>query len=150
VFDLLHPGIGDVRRRALRRDAHQRVTQSFRIARELHRRGVGQALALARDPGLQDAARPEADLADDRNADASIATAAPGGGTAPQARYRPAIAVPSATPGPSGLIDERMSPLRMWLNSWAMTPCNCSRFSRSRAPRVTAMAALAGGAPARR
>ena len=31
----------------------------------------------------------------------------------------------------------RMSPLRMWLNSWPMTPCSSSRESFCRAPRVT-------------
>ena len=41
-----------------------------------------------------------------------------------------------------------MSPLRMWLNSWATTPCNSSRLRRSRQPRVTPMTALAGSVPA--
>ena len=42
----------------------------------------------------------------------------------------------------------RMSPLRMWLNSCAITPCSSSRLSRVAAPRVTAMAASAGELPA--
>ena len=42
----------------------------------------------------------------------------------------------------------RMSPLRMWLNSCAMTPCNSSRSSNSSVPRVTAIAASAGVYPA--
>ena len=41
-----------------------------------------------------------------------------------------------------------MSPLRMWLNSCATTPCSSSRFSSVAAPRVTAMAASAGELPA--
>ncbi len=35
----------------------------------------------------------------------------------------------------------RMSPLRMWLNSWPTTACSSSRLSRSSVPRVTAIAA---------
>ena len=38
----------------------------------------------------------------------------------------------------------RMSPLRMWLNSWAMTPCSSSRFRYSSAPRVTPITASPG------
>ena len=34
-----------------------------------------------------------------------------------------------------------MSPLRIWLNSWPMTPCNSSRESNLMQPRVTAMTA---------
>jgi hypothetical protein len=41
-----------------------------------------------------------------------------------------------------------MSPLTMWLNSWAMTPWSCSRSSRRSAPSVTAMAASLGVLPA--
>ena len=37
-----------------------------------------------------------------------------------------------------------MSPLRMWLNSCAITPCSSSRLSRSSAPRVTATTASDG------
>src|SRR5882757_9898706 len=42
----------------------------------------------------------------------------------------------------------RMSPLRMWLNSCPMTPCNSSRLSWASAPPVTVMAASAGVKPA--
>ncbi len=35
----------------------------------------------------------------------------------------------------------RMSPFRMWLNSWATTPCSSSRDSRVSVPRVTAITA---------
>jgi hypothetical protein len=38
----------------------------------------------------------------------------------------------------------RMSPLRMWLNSCATTPCNSSRESCSAVPRVTATTASLG------
>ena len=42
----------------------------------------------------------------------------------------------------------RMSPLRMWLNSWAMTPCSSSRVSCSTQPRVTPTTASLGEKPA--
>ena len=32
----------------------------------------------------------------------------------------------------------RMSPFRMWLNSWPITPCSSSRLSVASVPRVTA------------
>ena len=41
-----------------------------------------------------------------------------------------------------------MSPLRMWLNSWAMTPCSWSRVSCWALPRVTAITASLGEKPA--
>ena len=41
-----------------------------------------------------------------------------------------------------------MSPLRMWLNSWATSACNCSRSRRSTAPRVTSTDARSGWYPA--
>ncbi|MEM0896652.1 MAG: hypothetical protein AAGJ79_07175 [Verrucomicrobiota bacterium] len=41
-----------------------------------------------------------------------------------------------------------MSPLRMWLNSWAMTPCNSSRERSFMHPRVTPMTASLGESPA--
>ncbi len=47
--------------------------------------------------------------------------------------------IPNSTPKSQLL--SRMSPFRMWLYSWAITPCSSSRFNRSSAPRVTAMAA---------
>ena len=40
-----------------------------------------------------------------------------------------------------------VSPFSRWLNSCAMTPCNCSRLSSSIAPRVTPMAASRGENP---
>src|SRR5690606_18675598 len=45
-------------------------------------------------------------------------------------------------------IFSRMSPWRMWLNSWAMTPCSSSRDSVSMAPRVMPMTASPGAKPA--
>ena len=42
----------------------------------------------------------------------------------------------------------RMSPLRMWLNSWAITPCSSWRLRWSMVPRVTATTASAGEMPA--
>ena len=42
----------------------------------------------------------------------------------------------------------RMSPLRMWENSWAMTPCSSSRVSRVMQPRVTPITASLGERPA--
>ena len=41
-----------------------------------------------------------------------------------------------------------MSPLRMWLNSCPITPCNSSRLSASSVPRVTTTAAWLGEKPA--
>ncbi len=54
--------------------------------------------------------------------------------------------IPASTPIRRML--RRMSPLTTWLNSCAITPCNSARLSRSRVPRVTATAALAGDQPA--
>jgi len=42
----------------------------------------------------------------------------------------------------------RMSPCRMWLNSWAITPCSSSRESCSAVPRVTPITALSSRVPA--
>ena len=41
-----------------------------------------------------------------------------------------------------------MSPFKMWLNSWPMTPCNSSRESSFMQPRVTVMVASPGLWPA--
>ena len=41
-----------------------------------------------------------------------------------------------------------MSPLRMWLNSCATTPCSSERVSRSSVPRVTPITAFVGSVPA--
>ena len=41
-----------------------------------------------------------------------------------------------------------MSPLPMWLNSWAMTPWSSSRVRLRKAPRVTPTAASCGELPA--
>jgi hypothetical protein len=41
-----------------------------------------------------------------------------------------------------------MSPLRMWLNSWAMTPWSWSRLSCRTQPRVTPTTASPGVKPA--
>ena len=41
-----------------------------------------------------------------------------------------------------------MSPLRMWLNSWAMTPWSSSRVRFWMQPRVTPMTASPGVYPA--
>ena len=41
-----------------------------------------------------------------------------------------------------------MSPLAMWLNSWAITPCSSRRVKWSSAPLVTPMAALSAVQPA--
>ena len=41
-----------------------------------------------------------------------------------------------------------MSPLRIWLNSWAMTPCSSSRVRILRQPGVTPMTASLGVKPA--
>ncbi len=49
---------------------------------------------------------------------------------------------------PISRILSRMSPLRMWLNSCAMTPCSSSRLSVSIVPRVTPITAFCGVAPA--
>ena len=43
-----------------------------------------------------------------------------------------------------------MSPLRMWLNSWPMTPCSSSRDSCCTAPWVTMINAWWGVCPATR
>jgi hypothetical protein len=42
----------------------------------------------------------------------------------------------------------RMSPLRMWLNSWATTPCSSSRSSFWRVPLVTVTTASFAVRPA--
>src|SRR3546814_5599063 len=48
----------------------------------------------------------------------------------------PITMIPNSTP--ISRMFRRMSPLRMWLNSCAITPCSSSRLSFSSAPRVTA------------
>ncbi len=55
---------------------------------------------------------------------------------------RPAIAIiinPNSTPISRRF--RRMSPLKMWLNSCATTPCSSSRERRVSVPRVTAITA---------
>ena len=42
----------------------------------------------------------------------------------------------------------RMSPLRMWLNSWPITPCSSSRVRYWRQPAETATTASPGWWPA--
>ncbi len=49
-------------------DFLQRPGNALRLARELHRRGVGQVFALARDAGLDEAAEEHADIADGEQA----------------------------------------------------------------------------------
>jgi len=41
-----------------------------------------------------------------------------------------------------------MSPFRMWLNSWPITPCSSSRESFANAPLVTMITASLGEKPA--
>ena len=45
---------------------------------------------------------------------------------------------------PMSRVLSRMSPFSTWLNSCATTPCSSSRSRFTSAPRVTAIAALAG------
>ena len=45
-------------------------------------------------------------------------------------------------------IFNRISPFKIWLNSWATTPCNSSRFRYLMAPCVTPIAASLGELPA--
>ncbi len=49
---------------------------------------------------------------------------------------------------PINLMFSFMSPLRIWLNSCATTPCSSERVRRSKVPRVTPMTALLGSVPA--
>ena len=56
------------------------------------------------------------------------------------------ISSPNSTP--IRRMFSRMSPFRMWLNSWAMTPCSSSRVSRVSVPRVTAITASCSEWPA--
>ena len=51
----------------------------------------------------------------------------------------PRNTMPASTPSMRTL--RRMSPFRMWLNSWPMTACSSSRVRRSSVPRVTATTA---------
>ncbi len=58
----------------------------------------------------------------------------------------PMIRIPWITPIKWML--RRMSPLKMWLNSWAITPWSSSRESCSAQPRVTPITASLGEKPA--
>ena len=63
--------------------------------------------------------------------------------------YHPTMAstrMPCSTPISRRL--SRMSPLRIWLNSWAMTPCSSSRSRKSRQPCETPITASPGPWPA--
>ena len=62
---------------------------------------------------------------------------------APRSTVRPISAITSSPNSrPISRTFRRMSPLRMWLNSCAMTPCSSARFSVVSAPRVTPIAAF--------
>ena len=64
-------------------------------------------------------------------------------------RMRPIVAmqkIPNKMP--ISRMFSRMSPFKMWLNSWPMTPCSSSRDSLVMQLRVTATAASLGVWPA--
>ena len=154
-------GLMSLRAEHGRADSLERAGDSVRIARELHGRGVGQELALPRDGRLDEVAEEQADEAEhhERQADdeqrirrrcscrdrllrhrrkTRLATA--------RGRRGPSARMPCSMPISRRL--SRMSPLRMWLNSWAMTPCSSSRVSCSAQPRVTPITASLGEKPA--
>ena len=54
----------------------------------------------------------------------------------------PMIRIPLSMP--ISRMFSRMSPLKMWLNSWAITPCSSSRERCSTQPRVTPITASFG------
>ena len=125
--------------RAERADLLQRARQALRVARELHGGGVGEQLALPRDRGLDQPAEEQADVAerehdkrceiDHRDGAAALAAAA----ARDRARAEPGRAISAMTDQPNSTpisrMLSRMSPFRMWLNSWAITPCSSSRLS---------------------
>ena len=87
-------------------------------------------------------------LADDqqRNSDESAADFCRGCAAAARMQQNPPDVARQRIPKiiPMSRMLSLMSPLRMWLNSWPMTPCNSSRDKISMQPRVTRDGRVAG------
>ena len=147
VRHLVDPRTAEPTRRGQRRDLQQRSLEPCRVAGELHGRRVGEPLALARDARLDQAPETAAEPAENeqRQAERDHAGRALAASGASRSSVRPISAITiSPNSQPIRRMFRRMSPLRMWLNSCATTPCSSSRLSVASAPRVTATAAFAG------
>ena len=110
------------------------------IARELHGRGISEKFALPAHRGFNQACQkkrrcnPITSKAITKERQRILSS--------PRVcrRMRPKIArhrIPNTIPMSRRF--SRMSPLRIWLNSWPMTPCNSSRVEFSSQPRVAEM-----------
>ena len=113
------------------------------LARELHRGGVGEVFALARDAALirrrrtrRRSSRPRTSASAEDH-DAGRCRGSPRRRRARRSCGRSwrCTRMPNSTPISRML--RRMSPFSTWLNSCAITPCSSSRLSLSSAPRVT-------------
>ena len=136
-------------------DLFQGTGNAVGIPRELHRRRVGQELALARHGRLDHVGEKNAHVADhvQRQADQgerieplAVVISRPTRTYPPPIvlrkmiqPVRPITRMPKSTPMSRML--SRMSPFKMWLNSWAITPCSSSRDRRESVPLVTATTA---------